>query len=171
MRTTTRMAVCVAAIVSLLLAATAIAFAGGKPDTARQLADVRRTTAPYHGLERAHADGYEPGSPCVPNMGLHYVRSVAASQDELDPTAPNILVYAPRRDGGLRLVAVEYASWAPAALFGRTFDPPGGSAVHGARSGPCGLWRGRRQRASGSRRRHRRGIRGQPGGRGCAARL
>jgi hypothetical protein len=126
MRTATRMTICVAATVSmLLLAATAIAYAGGEPDTARQLAEVRRATALYHDLERARADGYEPGSPCVPSMGFHYVRSIAATQDELDPTAPNILVYAPRPDGGLRLVAVEYASWAPAALFGRAFDAPG----------------------------------------------
>lgn len=126
MRTANRMTICAAAAVSmLLLAGTAIAYAGGEPDTARQLADVRRATAPYHDLERARADGYEPGSPCVPNMGFHYVRSIAATEDELDPTAPNILVYAPQPDGGLRLVAVEYASWAPAALFGRAFDPPG----------------------------------------------
>lgn len=94
-------------------------------DVYRQLADVRRATARYHDVERARADGYEPGSPCVPHMGFHYVRSIAADEQELDPTAPNILVYSPQPDGGLRLVAVEYASWAPAVLFGRSFDPPG----------------------------------------------
>jgi hypothetical protein len=127
MRTATRLTTCVAAAVSmLLLATTAIAQApGGEPETSKQLADVRRVTAKYHDLERAHADGYQPGSPCVPHMGYHYVRSIAADQDELDPTAPNILIYAPRPDGRLRLVAVEYASRAPATLFGRTFDPPG----------------------------------------------
>ena len=61
-------------------------------------------------------------------MGLHYVRTVAASQEKLDPIAANILIYAPQPDGRLRLVAVEYASWAAASLFGRTFDPP---AQHG----------------------------------------
>ncbi|MEX2549894.1 MAG: hypothetical protein WD638_06695, partial [Nitriliruptoraceae bacterium] len=29
-------------------------------------------------------------------------------------------------DGQLRLVAVEYASWQPASLFGQTFAPPAG---------------------------------------------
>lgn len=126
MRTAARMTIWVAATVSmLLLAATAIAYAAGEPDTTRQLAEVRRATALYHDLERARADGYQPGSPCVPDMGFHYVRAIAAAQDELDPPAPSILVYAPRPDGGLRLVAVEYASWAPATLFGRAFDPPG----------------------------------------------
>jgi hypothetical protein len=102
MRTVTRTTICIAATVSmLLLATTAIAQAlGGEPDTARQLADVRRATARYHDVERARADGYEPGSPCVPHMGFHYVRSIAADEQELDPTAPNILVYSPQPDGG-----------------------------------------------------------------------
>ena len=89
------------------------------------MAQVRGATAQYHDVARATADGYALGSPCVAQMGYHYVRSVAGDAGQLDIPAPNILVYAPRADGTLRLVAVEYASWEPASLFGRVFDPPG----------------------------------------------
>ena len=107
---------------------------GGDPETNKALAEVRRATAPYPDIDRATADGYAATGGCVPGMGYHYVKSVAGSPPfptevaptELDPTAPGILVYAPRADGRLHLVAVEYASWQPASLFGRQFDPPGG---------------------------------------------
>jgi hypothetical protein len=96
-----------------------------------ELSQVRRATAHYHDVSRALADGYKLASGCVPQMGFHYLRSVADDASELNPTAPNILVYAPRPDGGLRLVAVEYASWQPASLFGQTFDAPdGGPPFH-----------------------------------------
>lgn len=105
---------------------------GGEPETAQQLAEVRRATAGYHDVAQAEADGYRLASGCVEHMGYHYLRSVASHADELDHTAPNILVYAPRGDGRLRLVAVEYASWEPATLFGRTLDQPvsGGPPFH-----------------------------------------
>ncbi len=129
MRTVTLTTIRIAATVSmLLLPATATAqITGGEPDMPNQLADVRRVTARYHDVERARADGYEPGSGCVPNMGFHYVLSIAADAEELDPAAPNNLVYAPQPGGALRLVAVEYASWTHATLFGHAFDPPGPS--------------------------------------------
>lgn len=113
-----------------VLALPTIATAGD-PDVAQQLAEVRRATAQYHDVAQAVADGYEPASPCVENMGFHYLRSIAQDAGELDVATPNILVYAPRPDGRLRLVAVEYASWEPASLFGHTFDPPhGGPPFH-----------------------------------------
>lgn len=98
-----------------------------------ELAQVRQATAAYHDIERALADGYVQVSPCVDNMGYHFQRGLAGSADDLDATAPEILVYAPRPDGGLRLVAVEYASWDPAStLFGVAFDAPhaGGPPFH-----------------------------------------
>lgn len=112
------------------------------PDAGASLAEVRRATAQYHDIERALADGYALGSGCVPNMGFHYTRGIAAGQDDLDPLAPEILVYAPRKNGSLQLVAVEYASWASAELFGRTFDAPhpaGGPPFHTLHAW---IWRG-----------------------------
>lgn len=110
---------------ALMLGAAVAPAIGGEPDTAQQLAEVRRATARYHDVGQAERDGYRVGSGCVAHMGYHYVRSVASDAGELDVLAPNILVYAPRGDGRLRLVAVEYASWQPASLFGRAFDAPG----------------------------------------------
>jgi hypothetical protein len=109
---------------AVALAPVAAPASAGQSDTAAQLGQVRQATAKYHDLDTAVADGYQQASPCVPQMGFHYLKSVAADESQLDPTAPNILVYAPLSNGGLRLVAVEYASWAPATLFGRAFDPP-----------------------------------------------
>lgn len=85
---------------------------------------VKNATAPYQDVATAEADGYVQASECVPLMGSHYVRSVAASQEELDTSQPNILVYESQPDGSLTLVAVEYASATPASLFGHDFDAP-----------------------------------------------
>lgn len=111
-------------IAALMLGAAAGPATGGEPDTAQQLAEVRSATARYHDVDQADRDGYRVASGCVPHMGYHYVRSVARDASELDVRVPNILVYAPQGDGGLGLVAVEYASWEPASLFGRAFDAP-----------------------------------------------
>ncbi len=120
------------AVMAAALALTNVAVAGAGTGAEAELAEVRRATARYHDVERAVADGYVRRSGCVPHMGYHYVRSVAGDASELQPTVPNILVYAPRGDGSLRLVAVEYASMKPATLFGRAFDPPhsGGPPFH-----------------------------------------
>ncbi len=99
-----------------------------------ELAQVRAATAAYHDLEAAIADEYIRASECVPNMGYHYQRSIATTAADLDPLAPEILVYAPQAGGGMRLVAVEYAAWdSAAALFGVPFDAPhpaGGPPFH-----------------------------------------
>lgn len=121
--------VAVTTLAAMLLAAGAVAHASAaakEPDVAAELARVRQATTHYHDVSRAVADGYARATPCVPGMGFHYQRSVANGQSDLDPLSPELLLYAPRPDGTLQLVAVEYASWEPAELFGRTFDPPGG---------------------------------------------
>lgn len=135
-------------------AATAAATPASSPDESTrpvgaQLAQVRAATARYHDVAAAIADGYAPASPCVPSMGFHFQRHAAGTDPEtgdpaslpvvttdaaeLDPASPEILVYAPRPDGRLGLVAVEYATWDPdAELFGRPFDAPheGGPPFH-----------------------------------------
>jgi hypothetical protein len=72
----------------------------------------------------AEADGYELIGGCVPGIGYHYIKSVAAGQEDLNPHEPNLLVYAPQPDDSLKLVAVEYASETPANLYGQDFAPP-----------------------------------------------
>ncbi len=121
-----------ALLTGLCLTLPVVVATAGETEVSRQLAEVRRATARYHDLAEAIADGYQPASPCVPHMGFHYLRSVAQDASDLDATSPNLLVYAPRPDGSLRLVAVEYASWDTASLFGQTFEPPhpGGPPFH-----------------------------------------
>ncbi|MFB9733324.1 hypothetical protein [Ornithinimicrobium kibberense] len=137
-RTRSRVAAALAGLALAVGAPAATAGAhpghGGERPLGAQLAEVRATTAKYHDVDAATADGYLPSSPCVPNMGYHYQRGTAATAADLDPTAPEILVYAPRKNGSLKLVAVEYATWdASASLFGRAFDAPhphGGPPFH-----------------------------------------
>ncbi|MCA1781093.1 MAG: hypothetical protein ABR500_11870 [Dermatophilaceae bacterium] len=122
-------------LMALALAGSMSAAASAAPDSVgAELAQVRAATAEYHSVDAAVAAGYEPVSPCVPNMGYHYGRGVAATASDLDATSPEILVYAPRRNGSLKLVAVEYATWdGSARLFGQAFQPPhpaGGPPFH-----------------------------------------
>ncbi|GAB3193748.1 hypothetical protein [Nesterenkonia suensis] len=115
-----------------LMAAATISPAGATGQS--DLAQVRSATVAYQDVRVAMEAGYGQTSGCVPNMGYHYQRGVAATAEDLDPLNPEILVYAPQPNGRLALVAVEYASWdAEAELFGTTFDPPhphGGPPFH-----------------------------------------
>lgn len=118
------------------------ASSGLDADVLRELAQVRRATAQYHDVAAAEAAGYVPASPCVHNeelggMGYHYAKpyifappSDGAPHPPLDIAEPELLVYAPRPNGSLQLVAVEYASWGPAELLGQEFDPPSGPPFH-----------------------------------------
>ena len=80
------------------------------------LAAVRQATDKYHDLSAALADGYvqfyvcteQPG---VGTMGQHYVNLSLAGDPAVDPLRPEVLVYAPKRNGELRLVAVEYVTF------------------------------------------------------------
>ncbi len=100
-----------------------------------QLADVRQATAKFHDVAAAEAAGYiNPGvEHCVEcpagGMGIHFVNPRLLRDGQLDPTKPEILLYATSGQG-LRLVGVEYlmptSQWsAPAPnLFGKPLDGP-----------------------------------------------
>jgi hypothetical protein len=121
-----------------LLAAAGLAAAGSMLDGAKP------ATAPFHDLDKAMAAGYTfrlpelTGKTCIVQpgegaMGVHMVNT-SLLDATLDSTAPEALVYEPRNDGSLKLVALEYvvfkAAWeeahgvgaAPPSMFGRTFD-------------------------------------------------
>ena len=79
---------------------------------------VRRATAKYHDVNVAIADGYQLGSGCevsppqVPasqagGMGFHYYRLDLMFAPP-DPNHPAMLLYEPTKDGGKRLIGVEY---------------------------------------------------------------
>lgn len=130
-----RLGVAGIAIVAILTAGTAAM--AGDDDGSRRVADVRQATAAFHNLDVAMAAGYAEFYVCtdksgVGAMGQHFVKGALVEDPALDRLRPEVLVYEPRREGGLRLVAVEYvvlkAAWHDAngaarpKLFGRTLS-------------------------------------------------
>ncbi|RKN11563.1 hypothetical protein D7319_06445 [Streptomyces radicis] len=89
-----------------------------------QLKKVRAATVRYQDVRLAEADGYTLGESCIPGLGYHFVRQVAESQDELEITEPNSMLYVPQEDGSLKLAGVGYVSKREAALFGEELSPP-----------------------------------------------
>lgn len=106
---------------------------------------VRRANARYENIENAIADGFVPASPCVAlpgvgAMGIHYVHPARAGVEMrgplvhigdgvLVPEKPEVLIYEPQSNGGMRFVALEYMvsreAWGsdvPPVMFGHPFD-------------------------------------------------
>lgn len=116
---------------ALVLAGAAVAGGG--------TSDAKPATARFHDLDTAVAAGYSfrlpelSGATCIVQpgegaMGVHLVNT-SLLDGTIDATAPEALVYEPRNDGTLKLVALEYLvfvdAWQgtePPKLFGRTFD-------------------------------------------------
>ena len=93
-------------------------------EDATTLATLRRETARYHDLEAALADGFVFLHPCEERPGEGPVGTVYAHPDRIadgviDPSMPDALVYAPTRNGGERLAAVELV-----VPFGVSEEPP-----------------------------------------------
>src|ERR1700730_6644585 len=96
---------------------------------------VRHVTQPFRDVREAIAEGYTEFLGCVSGpqegaMGVHYVNSALVGDGELDVNHPEAVIYEPR-DGGLRLVGVEYivlvADWhahhaEPPVLEGQVFQ-------------------------------------------------
>lgn len=121
-------------------ATAAPAARGGDAALSQQLSAVKQATAPFHDFEAGMAAGwFVPATDCVEHMGFHYLNpDLLGDGGALDPLQPEVLLYEPRGDGTLHLVAVEYlvllddAATAP-SLFGRTFyrnDPDGVWMLH-----------------------------------------
>ena len=89
------------------------------------LATTVLATARYHRVEAAIADGYVQGSPCesMPGqgIGIHY-RKASLFDAVVDPSQPELLVYEPKKNGNLELVAVAFV--VPAAAWGSTHSAP-----------------------------------------------
>ena len=118
-----------------VLAATGIAVAAGAFDGAKS------STARFHDLDQAVAAGYSvkvadlAGIECIAQpgegaMGVHMLNpALLFDEGVIDAEHPELLVYEPRNDGTLKLVALEYLvlaeDWQGAtkpALFGKEFD-------------------------------------------------
>ncbi len=106
------------AAAALLLALSIVpAFAGSTAGAGKaDIPAIRAATLAYKDLDAAIGDGYikfyecteQPG---VGTMGQHFVNLGLVGDPAIDPLRPEVLVYAPKRAGGYRLVAVEYVTF------------------------------------------------------------
>jgi hypothetical protein len=95
--------------------------------------EVRQVTSRFNSTTQATRAGYAEASPCVAvpglgGMGFHWVNN-AAVDPVFEPLKPEAVLYAPRKNGQLELVAVEYIVidvGQPAPTFdGHPFDVGG----------------------------------------------
>jgi len=100
----------------------------------KDLATLRRVTAPFHSFSAAMTAGWsaqitgcmtDPGG--AGGMGLHY-GNPGLIDGSVQVDQPELLLYEPEKNGQMRLVAVEYiipvSQWTssvPPRLFGRDF--------------------------------------------------
>lgn len=140
LRITSRQVLAACVVAGALATATTGVGASSKPDGEVDhalLAQVRRATAQFHDVRRAEAAGYLPAEHCVEDlelggMGYHYINpALVFDEGIVEATRPEVLLYAPSRNGKLRLVGVEYlvptADWSGEGvpdLFGVPFDGP-----------------------------------------------
>jgi hypothetical protein len=107
-----------------------------------KLGIIRQATDEFHNIAKAEDAGYVQfkdinGKSCIAmkgmgGMGVHYVNPTLIGDPAIELKTPEALVYAPDRDGTLRLAALEYLvdkkAWdathaAPPELFrGHPFD-------------------------------------------------
>jgi hypothetical protein len=90
----------------------------------RQLERARTATAKYHDVAVARGDGFDPASACVSvpglgTMGVHFVSHSRLTDGALTIEEPEALLYLPRKEGGWRLVAIEYL--APIVIDGAPY--------------------------------------------------
>ena len=89
------------------------ATATPKSDAVGLVKVVRDSTRRFRDVSVAKAEGYELAFGCVSGgesgaMGLHYVNMSLVGDGELDPTRPEIVIYEPTPDGGLRMTGADY---------------------------------------------------------------
>jgi hypothetical protein len=95
----------IALLVSAVLGLAASVPAG---DWWAELARARPATAKYHDVTQAEADGYVPDT-CHEGEGCHWFNwDYYLDGGVFDPERPEALIYRETRNGGWRLVAVEY---------------------------------------------------------------
>jgi hypothetical protein len=119
---------------------------GGAAAAQSDLQALRAATARFHDVSAAGRAGYaQPPAPaplheCISSfddtgaMGFHFING-GLLDSEINPTQPEVLVYAPDKRGRLRLVALEFvvfqADWIAAhgntmpELFGQMFMATG----------------------------------------------
>jgi hypothetical protein len=106
-------AVCALLIVGAPKSATVVAVDDVSAAANQELAAARRATAKYHDFQQAVDDGFvEAPVGCIPGEGIHYRAPDEFPNTELDcvfdPEDPEVLHYAPKPNGELQLIGVEY---------------------------------------------------------------
>jgi hypothetical protein len=96
---------------------------------------VRQATERFKDVSVAEAEGYALQFGCVSGpdagaMGLHYVNGDLVNSGVIDATRPQIVIYEPTSNGGLRLIGADYLvladTWnathsSPPELMGQLF--------------------------------------------------
>ncbi len=80
---------------------------------------VRDSTERFKDVSVAEAEGYALQFGCVSGpdsgaMGLHYINGAIVGRGELDPTRPQIVIYEPTANGGLKLIGADFLVFADA---------------------------------------------------------
>jgi hypothetical protein len=129
------------ATATAVLAATTLAPAVAAAPPSHDYQSAKASSAKYHSVEQAARDGYTAPPPgahgCVSSpkgvMGFHYTNNSIVDRT-VDPLQPEVLLYVPEKNGGRRLVGVEYVVVDAdqnlntdddrPSLFGQPFDGP-----------------------------------------------
>ncbi len=128
-----RWAVC-AALVATLFAVSPAAASDEIDDSL--VGHVREVNDRFRDVSIAVAEGYKP-MPCVSGadggaMGVHYVNAKLLAADTIEIGHPQAVMYEPKPDGRMVLVAVEYiTSKGPASLEGQLFNFTGAPNRYG----------------------------------------
>ena len=74
---------------------------------------VRQATARFQDVEAAKREGYGLAFGCVSGgdygaMGLHFVNLALVADPTLDPTRPEIILYEPKPNGGVRITGADF---------------------------------------------------------------
>jgi hypothetical protein len=97
---------------------------------------VRDATERFKNVAVAEAEGYALMFGCVSGpdsgaMGLHYVNLSLVGDSVLDPTRPEIVIYEPLPNGGLKLIGADFLVFADAWHAANPATPQlGGQLMH-----------------------------------------
>ena len=110
----------IAILVATISALTVMGFSLAMGASARAdiFDTVHKLTARFNSIDQATKAGYVPfyicaEQPGVGTMGQHYVNFGLVGNPAIDPLQPEALVYEPRADGTLKLVALEWVRVGP----------------------------------------------------------
>jgi hypothetical protein len=83
------------------------------------LTAVRQATTRFQDVQVAQSEGYQPQFGCVTGpdsgaMGMHFLNMPLINDGQIDVTRPEIVIYEPLPNGGLRLIGADYLVFADA---------------------------------------------------------